>query len=255
VRIVNCPKFVPDLNTRRLLISSVGFPPHGVEQAEHFTVRLAHTLLFILVFLSLALPPGLEGQQKFEPKSFRFDFTPFVGYRTSMTFPIDLHVTGTNPRVIIDASPSYGASFGLRPREEDVVEIRWARQDSSIHAEEITPLPPRQRMVLDQLHGDFSHEPFIEEWPAWAKPFVLASVGATHVSAGSNLRFTRFSFGIGGGIRLYASRHLGFKVQAEWLPVFADPQIAFICGAGCIIHVAGTVSSQGEIVLAPFLRF
>jgi hypothetical protein len=237
------------------LISYVGSPTRGVEQVEHLTLRLAPTFLFISAFLFLAFPPGLAGQQQSEPKSFRFDFTPFVGYRTSMTLPIEPHVAGTNPRVIIDASPSYGASFGMRPREEDVVEVRWARQDSSIHAEDITPLPPRQRTVLDQFHGDFSHEPFIEEWPAWAKPFVLASVGATHVSAGSNLRFTRFSFGIGGGIRLYASRHLGFKVQAEWLPVFADPQIAFICGAGCIIHVAGTVSSQGEIVLAPFLRF
>jgi len=48
--------------------------------------------------------------------------------------------------------------------------------------------------------------------------------GATHVSSSTNLNFTRFSFGIGGGIRLYASRHFGFKIQAEWLPVFATPR-------------------------------
>jgi len=84
-------------------------------------------------------------------------------------------------------------------------------------------------MLLDQFHGDFSHEPFIEDWPSWARPFVLASVGATHLSAGGTLSFTRFSFGIGGGIRLYATRHFGWKIQAEWLPVVVDPNVAVVC--------------------------
>jgi inner membrane protein involved in colicin E2 resistance len=29
-------------------------------------------------------------------------------------------------------------------------------------------------------------------------------------------------------------------IQAEWLPVFADPHAAFICGSGCIVPVGGT---------------
>ena len=110
-------------------------------------------------------------------------------------------------------------------------------------------------MILDQFHGDFSHEPFVEDLPSWAKPFAVASVGVTHVTSSTNLDFTRFSFGIGGGIRLYASRHFGFKIQAEWLPVFADPQVAFICGGGCKAHVGGTAASQGEVLAGPILRF
>jgi hypothetical protein len=210
----------------------------------------------VIAVLLLGLAPSLRAQQQRQPKPPRFEFTPFLGYRTSMSFPVDPHVSGTNPRVVLDASPSYGASFGLRLHaEEDLVEIRWARQDSYVHAEDITPQPPRQRVILDQFHGDFSHEPFVEEWPSWAKPFVLASVGATHVSSASSIDFTRFSFGIGGGIRFYPSRHLGFKIQAEWLPVFADPHVAFICGSGCVVHVGGTLSSQGEVFVGPILRF
>jgi len=205
--------------------------------------------------LLFALSLTLSAQQEPEPKPLRFEATAFLGYRTSISFPVEPHVTGTNPRVVLDDSPSYGVSFGVRLRaEEDLIEMRWARQDSYLHAEEITPQPPRERVTLDQFHGDFSHEPFIEDWPAWAKPFVIASVGATHVSSAS-IDFTRFSFGIGGGIRLYPSRHLGFKIQAEWVPVFADPHVAFICGAGCIIHVGGTLSSQGEVFAGPILRF
>jgi len=214
-------------------------------------------MLVLIAMLSLiALPSALSAQQQPEPRPLRFDFTPFIGYRTSMSFPVEPHVTGMNPRVVLDSSPSYGVSFGVRlNNEDDLVEIRWARQDSYVHGEDITPQPTRERVILDQFHGDFSHEAVIEDWANWARPFVLASVGATYVSGGTNIKFTRFSFGIGGGIRFYASRHLGFKIQAEWLPVFVDPHVAFICGSGCIVHVGGTLSSQGEVLVGPILRF
>jgi hypothetical protein len=213
-------------------------------------------VLVFIVMLLIALPSTLSAQQQPEPKPLRFDFTPFIGYRTSISFPVEPHVTGTNPRVVLDASPSYGVSFGMRlTNEDDLVEMRWARQDSYVHGEEITPQPARLRVILDQFHGDFSHEAPIEDWASWARPFVLASVGATHVSGNPSISFTRFSFGIGGGIRFYASRHLAFKIQAEWLPVFVDPNVAFICGSGCIARVGGTASSQGEVFLGTILRF
>lgn len=207
-------------------------------------------ILFVLI-----LSVHLVGQSS-EPRPLRFEVTPFAGYRTPTSFPVEPHVTGMNPRVVVDASPSFGLSFGVRLRnEDDLVEMRWARQDSFLHSEDISPPPPRQRVVIDQFHGDFSHEPHVEDLPSWAKPFVLASVGATRVSSSTAINFTRFSFGIGGGIRFYPSRHVGFKVQAEWLPLFVEPHGAVICGAGCIIHVGGTLSSQGEVFAGPILRF
>lgn len=216
--------------------------------------------IYVLVFtmlVVLALSPALRAQQQPEPEPLRFDFTPFIGYRTSMSFPIEPHVTGTNPSVVLEASPSFGVSFGVRLRnEDDLVEIRWARQDSYVHLED-TPQPPHQRVFLDQFHIDFSHEYLMEEygWGRRARPYVLGSVGGTHISSSTNFNFTRFSFGLGGGIRFYVNRHFGVKIQAEWLPVLAHPHVAFICGSGCIVHVGGTLSSQGEVVVGPLLRF
>jgi len=217
--------------------------------------RTISALRFILPLLLIALSPVLSAQQEPEPEPLRFDVTSFLGFRSSMTFPVEPYVTGTNARVVLDASPSYGVAFGMRLREEDLVEVRWARQDSYVYAEDITPLPPRQRVILDQFHGDCSHEAFVEDLPSWARPFVMASVGGTHVSSASNISFTRFSFGIGAGMRFYPTRHLGFKIQGEWVPVLANPQVSFVCGAGCVVHVGGSASSQGEIFVAPFLRF
>jgi len=210
------------------------------------------TLLFMLAF-----PVALRGQQQAEPKPLRFDFTPFIGYRTSMSFPVEPQVTGSNARVVFDAAPTFGFSFGARltGREEDLIEVRWAHQDSYLHSEEATPQVSRSRILLDQFHGDFSHEPYIENWPSWIKPYVLGSVGATHVSVMPNVGFTRFSFGLGGGVRFYASRHLGFKIQSEWLATLASPQIAVVCGGGCIVPVGGSAVSQGEAFFGTFLRF
>lgn len=215
-------------------------------------------VVFALATLHLiSLSPTLTAQEPSEPKPLRHDFALFVGYRTSLSFPLQPQVTGMNPSVVVNAGPSYGVSFGVRlpHRDEDLIEVRWARQDSYLHSEGITAQSPHERIILDQFHGDFSHEPLIEDWPWWAKPYVLASVGATHVSGSSTFSFTRFSFGIGGGIRLYANRHIGFKIQAEWVPIFADPQIAVVCGGGCLAHVGGTVASQGEVFAGPLFRF
>ena len=215
-------------------------------------VRTNCTVFFLLL---IALSPALRAQQQPEPKPLRFDVTPFIGYRTSMSIPIVPHVTGTNPSAVLDASPSYGVSFGVRLEEDGLVEIRWARQDSYVHWQDVAPPIPRQRVILDQFHGDFSREYIVDEWRPWARPFVLLSVGGTHVSTSTDVNFTRFSFGIGGGVRFYPSRHIGFKIQAEWLPVLVEPQVAFICGSGCIVHVGGTIGSQGEVFVGPILRF
>ena len=231
---------------------------HRVSWAQTAFARLSTGVCSTIAVLFL-LPSSafLSAQEPPEPKPLRFDFTPFVGYRTIMSFPIEPHVSGTNPRVVIDASPSYGFSLGSRltGREEDLIEVRWARQDSYLRAEDLTPVPASRRIVLDQFHGDFSHEPWIEEWPSWVRAYVLASVGATHGSASGELSFTRFSFGLGGGVRFYASRHLGFKIQAEWVPVLISPNVAFVCGAGCVAHVGGAAASQGEAFVGTFLRF
>ena len=232
--------------------------PNVTHGSNELTMQTSGVLSLMVMLLLFVPSLALSAQESTETTPLRFDFTPFAGYRSTMTFPVEPHVTGMHPRVVLEASPSFGFSFGLRllpNREEDLIEVRWARQDSYLHTEEITTAFSRRRVVLNQFHGDFSHEPRIEDWPNWVKPFVLASIGATRLSSTSAVSFARFSFGLGGGIRIYPSRHLGFKLQAEWLPVLASPQVAFVCAAGCVIHVAGSAASQGEAFVGTFIRF
>ena len=204
----------------------------------------------------LVISPILAAQEPNQPRYPRFDLTPLLGYRTGMSFPIQPHVQGTNPRMVFDAGPSYGFAFGVRIHEDEVIEFRWARQDSHTHLEDvggITSSP--QTVTLDQFHGDFTKEFFLAEWPSWARPYVMGSAGATHVAGSANTHFTRFSFGIGGGVKFFVGQHLGFRIQAEWLPVLLNPEGTAICGAGCVVHIGGALASQGEATIGPILRF
>jgi hypothetical protein len=172
-----------------------------------------------------------------------------------MTFTSQAGSAATNPRVIVNANPSYGIAFGMRINEEDLVEFRWARQDTDVHVENTAQTSSNQRLILDQFHADFTHEFILDEWPPWARPFITGSVGATRMRDHTN-DFTRFSFGLATGIRVYANRHFAFRVQAAWLPVVVDPELkAFVCGGGCVVRVGGTLISQGEFTVGPVLRF
>ena len=207
-----------------------------------------------LVVLILVLCRGeLASQAATDPsqtKPLRIDVTPLIGYRTSMTFSAGQNGVATSD-LHLDASPSYGVAAGVRLDEEDLVEFRWARQDTHIHL-----AGSSERVILNQFHGDFTHEYILEDWPGWARPFVIGSVGATHLGAGPNSSFTRFSFGLGGGIKVYFNRHMGLRMQAEWLPLVINPEVgALVCGGGCVVHLNATLVSQGEISVGPIFRF
>lgn len=217
---------------------------------------LRRCLLVLLVMLySGKLPSQTAADEQTQTKSFRFDLTPLVGYRTSMTFPTGQGVQKSGPGLILDAKPSYGVAFGVRLDEENLIEIRWARQDTYVHLEGGTP-SPNEKVVLNQFHGDFTHEYFFEDWGPRARPFVMGSIGATRVAGGANNSFTRFSFGLGGGVKVYFTRHVGLRVQAEWLPIVVNPGVgSFVCGGGCVVQLSGTLVSQGEIAVGPVFRF
>ena len=207
-----------------------------------------------LVFLILVLCPGKLASQAAidtpsQTKPLRIDVTPLIGYRTSMTFS-GLQ-NGLATPLSLDASPSYGIAAGARLDEEDLVEFRWARQDTHVHL-----AGSSERVILDQYQGDFTHEYILENWAAWARPFVIGSLGATHLGAGPKSSFTRFSFGLGGGIKVYFNRHMGLRMQAEWLPLVINPEVnSLVCGGGCVVHVTATLVSQGEVAVGPIFRF
>jgi hypothetical protein len=214
---------------------------------------------FKLVLTLILVLRTLTAQAQTQPKPLRFDFSVLAGYRTSVSFtgPTDPTVepTATSPHIVIDPSPSYGVSFGARINEEDLIEVRWARMNSTMRLEQSFLTTFQQKVIVDQYHGDFTHEYILDNWPARVRPYIMASVGATHISGNVTRSFTRFSLGIGAGFKIFANRHVGFRIQGEWLPIVVDPEVGLICGGGCILHIQTQVTSQGEFAAGPLFRF
>ena len=65
----------------------------------------------------------LAAAQEPVSKPLRFDFSPMVGYRTSMSFAAQPQSGQTNPRIVVNSGPSYGFAFGVRIDEENLVEF------------------------------------------------------------------------------------------------------------------------------------
>ena len=220
---------------------------------------MKYKILWRILILSVALatmPSSLAAQANpVPPRPWNIDITPQVGYRTSMTFDTEPPVEGVTARIVLDSNPSFGVAFGVRFADENAVEFRWAREDTEMRITGAAVLP-RQRVLVDQFHFDFTHEYVVRQWPAWARPFIMGGVGWTRISSTEATNaFTRFSFGLGGGIKAFPSPHLGFKLQAQWLPLWVSPEVQAFCRVGCVVHLTGQLVSQGEIAIGPVIRF
>ena len=196
----------------------------------------------------------LAAQSPPEAKIYYWDVTPLVSYRTNITFNTDPVEDNVRSKITFQGGLAFGVAFGFRPYgEEDGIEVRWTRQDTRVRFN--PAFAPSSHVNLDQFHFDFSHE---YEIPGWSegRPYVMASIGATRVTGAATLPgFTRLSFGMGGGIKVFTSPQAGFKLQVQWLPIVFNPEVTAICGGDCVIRFGGKLGSQIEIAAGPVFRF
>jgi hypothetical protein len=209
----------------------------------------------VIVLILPTISPRLMGQDRNASTVGPFDVTPIASYGSGMSFAMQPMVPGKNPRLVLNASPSYGFAFGARLREGDLIEFRWSRQDSYAEIRDASLAFPRTRITLNQLHCDFSHEYVIQHPAHWIRPFIIASVGATNMAAEATSGSNYLSAGIGGGVKLLVSRRVGFRFQVLWLSTLIDPHGIADCGSGCQMHFAGILGSQAELTLGPVFRF
>ena len=186
------------------------------------------------------------------------EVTPFIGGRFGGTF--DVQPAGlAETRASLQDSVSYGVGAGFRFDDFSLIEFRWTRASSALRLDTgvaINPLAaPTVDVTLNQFHGDFTREFPLDEVHA-LRPFLMASVGATHLGSVSN-GFTRFSFGIGTGLKVAVNSKLGIRVEARWLPIWVQPEVStFACGfGGCVAVLSGRLTQQFEVTAGPVFRF
>lgn len=180
------------------------------------------------------------------------EVTPFGGYRVGGGF-FDVP---TGRVVDDDAAPSLGLLVnvdvgldtpGLKfealfSREEVRVEVR---PDSLFEP------PAIVRVEVDhiQIGG-------IQEFgQTRVRPFLSGLLGLTRY-AGQGDSDVRFSVGAGGGVKLFATRHLGLRLDGRTYVTFVDIDGAGVCGgAGCLIGFNVSPIWQGDFTAGVIVAF
>src|SRR5271154_4999971 len=88
----------------------------------------------------------------------------------------------------------------------------------------------RPSIAIDSFLGDFTHEFDLQEGAKIA-PFVTGSLGAALLSAPASSA-TRFTFGIGAGVKIFPAARWGFRLWAVYQPIVMHTDLQrLVCGA------------------------
>jgi hypothetical protein len=186
------------------------FPTRATTFTRILTIRFVCKVVLALA-VSTACAFSAQAQQ-------RFELQPFVGYKYGGGADVAGNVLGIR-RVNIDSSIAYGATLTFNPSEYMGFEFLWNRQPTNASGALYNGGTYSQKVgvTLDQFHGDFLFS--LAGHGSKVEPFVLFGLGATDMhSSGSST--TKFSFGVGGGVKYFVSRHLGFRIQARYAPTY-----------------------------------
>jgi hypothetical protein len=229
--------------------------PIALRQAARASAPTAALTLQILAALMAIAVPARAQYVQIES----VEVTPFVGIRFGGTFDVRGDQPPATQASWKDAS-SYGLSAGVRFDELSLIEFRWTRSASTLRFD--APLgfvgPALGDVTLDQFHGDFTREFYIPEVKG-LRSFLTGSVGATHLAAAHD-GFTRFSFGLGAGLKQFLGSHFAIRAEAKWLPILIAPEVSsWACGVvgvgGCIVVLTGPAAQQFELSVGPVVRF
>jgi opacity protein-like surface antigen len=220
------------------------------------------TWMHIAFLMLIGTSPALAENFK------RFEFQPFGGYTVSGSIPLVGDDDIKHGSIHVNSSYNGGATFAINLNELDAIEAHWQRQftEGRLPAEMVvTHLSENGttfNLKIDQYHCNFLHH--YEISVPKALPYVMAGLGATTYYAnhgGSSGSRTYFSFSLGGGIKYFVSRHIGFRGEARWSPTLVSASdSSFWCsiggaGATCLVHLKAALQDQLDVTGGIVFRF
>jgi hypothetical protein len=197
----------------------------------------------------------------------RFEVTPLVGGILGGTWRLEQQGV-PNFNAHLGSGLSFGIAGGVRFDGDDIdyckecnsIQFRWIRQNThlGINLDPVVLSPVSSSfhpaVTIDHFLGDFSHEWAVQESKK-VNPFLTVSLGAARTATPAATA-VRFVFGIGGGVKVFPSRHWGFRFQAEYLPIVMQAELQrVVCVVGCIVALDGGILNQFQFSAGPAFRF
>ena len=203
----------------------------------------------------------------------RFEVSPFVGYETSGSYPLDVLSTTGGPLALVDNlrvndAISYGSFLGYNLTENGQLEFMWDRNNTSYSAHDITTQAYYKAYNSDIDQFQFGGLYMLRGSGHRLRPYVAASLGFTHDSngsltssgstpAGTTPNRTAFAYSIGGGVKYYFNRHVGLRGDVRFMPTYGSSSSGEYCDPfyGCYTASVHNYLDRGNFVGGVIFRF
>jgi hypothetical protein len=179
----------------------------------------------------------------------KFSVGAFIGYRGGG------QGTDTNTGAHYQLAPAqtYGlvADFLVGPYTE--VELLWSQQNTRVQQ-----TSPVNAQLFDVNVGYYQIGASYLFTSEGIQPFMVATLGATYLSPQQSgyQNEIKFSFGLGGGVKVPIGRHFGLRLEARAYGTVLDNNSSAVCTNGsCIIHVSGSLMWQYEANAGVYIAF
>lgn len=215
--------------------------------------RMPRTKILLLIPAALAaLLPGIVQAQTApaRPPEKESNLTFYAGYR----FGGELTDVATDDKWEVTEGGSYAvaADFGLSRNTQ--WELFVSHRSADLKASGLFS-PVVNDFGLDITYYHIGGTYFPEQ--VGRGFYVVGGLGATRLSpqqSGLDSE-TRFSFNIGGGYMIPATKHVGIRLEARGFVTLLDSSGGMFCSGGCVVQVKGTTMTQGELSAGLAVRF
>ncbi|MGC3958847.1 MAG: outer membrane beta-barrel protein [Verrucomicrobiota bacterium] len=221
------------------------------------TLKLRISMRLLLAMLSGCVALTVRAQDFYDADSLfamplaqttQFGITPFYGYR----FGGEVKDSVTGTEYSFDDGPAFGLCLDYAPLGYlGRFELLWSHQDSSIDFNGNNGLGKVDLMVdVVQIGG------VVEYGPERFRGYVSAHVGATHYSSDGYGDDTRFSCGIGAGVKAYLTKNLYLRADLRGFCTVVDAEGGFIYFNGITVaSFSGDTLWQGQVSVGVGLTF
>lgn len=157
---------------------------------------------------------------------YAFEVTPFVGYHAGGQFKDG----SSGDTLKVNGSGSAALAINWRAAENGTqYELLYSRQSTDVGAN----APVDLKVEYLQLGGTA----IVGDADARVVPFAVGGIGATRFSpsAASLSNETRWSFNLGGGVRIPIAQHVRLRFEARGYLTWLEGKSDLFCDGGCAI--------------------
>ena len=180
-----------------------------------------------------------------------FEITPYYGYRLGGEFT-DFSTTGVD-NIEVEDSDAWGIilTFNINPASQ--VEFQYSRQSTSLVGSGFVFIPSGSDLLdldVDNWLLGWTYTAGDPKNPA--RPFGGVCLGVTDFepSTAGYQGDAQFAFGIYGGVKLAMAKHLGLRLQAQWVSTWVGSGQDVFCDPFGFCYTVSNSSYLNQVELA-----